>query len=161
MRKLHIFNKLISRLIRTVLGSLLLFASLLLFTNVILRYLFLSPIFWAEELARYLMVWLIFLGAGELAGGEGHISVNIVPNRLGKRAELVTYRLVQLLCLVFCASLTLYSWEHTMRIRSAHQLMAALELPMWWAYLAIPVGSALMTVRYGSQLVASREDEER
>jgi TRAP-type C4-dicarboxylate transport system permease small subunit len=48
---------------------------------VLLRYVFLHPIFWADELARYLMVWMIFLGAGKVAGNEGHVSVTILADR--------------------------------------------------------------------------------
>lgn len=153
------FSASLSKATRALLGGIMLVTSLLLFTNVIMRYVFNSPIFWAEELARYLMVWLIFLGAGELSAREGHISVNLITRLLGPQGNLVLQRTVGLICLLFCAVLTYYSWRHTMRIRSAHQTTAALDLPMWWAYLAIPVGSALMTVRYALDLVGRQTNE--
>ncbi len=152
MPAIRTLNNVLSFCIKTVLGSIMLFASLLLFTNVVMRYVFLEPIFWAEELARYLMVWLIFLGAGEVAGAEGHISVNIITRFLGPRGNKVLSRLVKLLCAIFCVVLAYYSWRHTMRVRSAHQVTAALDFPMWWAYLSIPVGSGLMAVQYASRL---------
>jgi hypothetical protein len=40
-------------------GAALAFTSLLLFVNVILRYVFLSSIHWAEEATLYLMVWIV------------------------------------------------------------------------------------------------------
>ncbi len=157
MSGLHRLSALLSRSIRAILGSILLFASLLLFANVVLRYLFLSPIFWAEELARYLMVWLIFLGAGELAGKEGHISVNLVTHLLSARQNRTLSRCVHLLCCCFCLVLSWYSWQHALRIRGAHQVTAAMGAPMWLAYLAIPAGSLLMSVKYGVQAVTDVE----
>lgn len=149
--RLTILNSILSRVIRVTLGCIILFSSILLFINILMRYLFLSPIFWAEELTRYLMVWLIFLGAGELAGAEGHISVNVITRFLSPRSNVLLTRLVNLFCFLFCAALTYYSWHHAMRVHSAHQVTAALGLPMWWAYLAIPCGSSLMALRYLEQ----------
>ncbi len=151
---------LVSLTSRTILGGIMLFSSLLLFVNVVMRYLFLAPIFWAEELARYLMVWLIFLGAGEVVAGEGHISINLMTRILGGRGSDILKKVVALICLLFCAALTYYSWQHTMRVRSALQTTPALDLPMWWAYLAIPVGSALMTLRYIIQLFDGMEERQ-
>ncbi|WP_419779908.1 TRAP transporter small permease [Maridesulfovibrio sp.] len=152
MSLIHTADNVLSFIIKSMLGSIILFASVLLFTNVVMRYLFLAPIFWAEELARYLMVWLIFLGASQVAGVEGHISVNIITRILGTRGNLYLSKLGNLFSLIFCVALTYYSWKHTMRVCNAQQVTAALDLPMWWAYLAVPAGSALMSLRYAFQL---------
>lgn len=148
----------ISVLIRAALGGIILFSSLLLFVNVVMRYVFLAPIFWAEELARYLMVWLIFLGAGEVAGGEGHISVDALIRSLSPRAKALLSCLSSLISLSFCIVLTYYGWRHAMRVRLSAQVTAALDLPMWWAYMAIPVGSALMALRYAQRLTRRKRE---
>ena len=146
-------NNLLSKSARNLLGGIIFFSTLLLFANVVMRYVFLAPIYWAEELARYLMVWLIFLGAGVVAGGEEHISINIVTRVLSPKGNTLLTRVIALICLLFSAALVYYSWRHTMRVRLAGQTTAALDLPMWWAYLAIPVGSAMMTLQYTWQLI--------
>ena len=143
----------VSRCIRALLGGIIVFSSALLFVNVFMRYLFLSPIFWAEELARYLMVWLIFLGSGELAGTEGHISVNAITQLLNPKARKILNTLVSLICLIFCSCLAYYSWRHVLRVQSSEQVTAALGFPMWWVYFSIPFSSALMAVRYCVQVV--------
>ena len=60
---------------------------LLLFVNVVLRYVFLLPIYWAEELVRYLMVWMIFIGASQVTLWGGHVAVDIVPRVLSKKGN--------------------------------------------------------------------------
>lgn len=159
MKILRLCNAIIAAVVRNVIGGIILFSSLLLFINVVMRYVFLAPIFWAEELARYLMVWLIFLGAGLLAGDGRHISVDAVTRVLGPRANLALERFVNIVGLAFCIALTYYGWKHTMRVRSAGQVTAALDIPMWLTYLAIPVGGAIMALRHAAQMRTPRGPE--
>ena len=49
--------------------------SMIIFANISLRYFTNESIEWAEEVARYLMVWLTFLGAGPVLRYGGHIAV--------------------------------------------------------------------------------------
>lgn len=57
----------------------------LVFTNVVTRYLFKYSIVWAEELSQFLMVWIVFLGAG-LAFREGrHVAVEFFLDRMPAR----------------------------------------------------------------------------
>ncbi len=146
------FPALLHKVETTVLAGIILFSALLLFVNVVLRYAFLHPIFWADELARYLMVWMIFLGAGKVAGGEGHVSVTILADRFPSVTRRIWDFTVTLLCLIFCVLLAWYSLKHTLRVQAARQTTAALELPMWLAYLSVPVGAASMALRYGCKL---------
>ncbi len=159
VKSLHFISIAFARTTKGVLGAIILFSSLLLFTNVVMRYVFLKPIFWAEELASYLMVWLIFMGAAAVAGGEGHVSVNILTRFLSPRGNRALALLVNLFCMLFCLALAYYSWGHTMRVRGAHQVTAAMDLPMWWAYLAVPVGSGLMALRYAARLFAKPDED--
>jgi len=159
LKLLKIGNAILTAVIQNILGGIILFSSLLLFVNVVMRYVFLAPIFWAEELARYLMVWLIFLGAGLLAGEEGHISVNAITRFLNPRSKLMLSRIVRIFGLIFCAVLTWYGWKHTMSVRNSLQVTAALDIPMWLTYLAIPVGGAIMVLRYATHLQPHKDPE--
>lgn len=145
------FTGLISSTIRNILGGIILFSSLLLFLNVILRYIFLAPIFWADELARYLMVWLIFLGAGILAEKSQHISVDAMSHVLPSRVVRVMNRLICLINALFSVCLAYYGLQHALHVRQSEQVTAALDWPMWLAYMAIPVGATLMAIFYFQQ----------
>ena len=63
----------------TFVGGALAFASLLLFVNVLLRYWFLAPIAWAEELSLYVMVWIVFVGSSVAIRTRGHIAIDLLP----------------------------------------------------------------------------------
>ena len=63
----------LERLEKFFLGGCMLFTTLLLFVNVMLRYFFHSGIFWVEETLRYLMVWIIFIGIVSCVRDDSHI----------------------------------------------------------------------------------------
>ena len=56
--------------------------SVIIFTNVVLRYTTSQSIEWAEEVARYMMVWMTFLGAGPVLRYGGHIAVENLQDAL-------------------------------------------------------------------------------
>ncbi|WP_117076192.1 TRAP transporter small permease, partial [Klebsiella pneumoniae] len=59
-------------------GALVLFINVLVvFASVIWRYALHSPIHWAEEVARALMIALVFFGVATSTGRGGHIGVDL------------------------------------------------------------------------------------
>lgn len=128
-------------------GSALAFCALLLFVNVLLRYVFFASLGWAEELSIYIVVWIVFVGASVAVRTRGHIAVDLLPLALApanrRRLELLTL----VMMLIFLAVFFYYSTQHVIRVHALGQLMPALRAPMWLAYLALPVGSLLMFIR--------------
>lgn len=61
----------------------------LVFLNVVLRYLFDSGITWSEELARYMFVWIIFLGAIVAAKDKSHLGVDILTANVPRNAQKI------------------------------------------------------------------------
>ena len=69
------FEKYLMAANRGVMIALLATMAVIIFANVVLRYSTNQSIEWAEEVARYMMVWLTFLGAGPVLRYGGHIAV--------------------------------------------------------------------------------------
>lgn len=145
-------NKFSNNLERGFLAWAIIVSSLLLFVNVVMRYVFLLPIYWAEEFVRYLMVWMIFVGASQVTLGGGHVAVDIVPRFFSKRGNAILAFIVNVVCIVFCLFLVYLSLKQMLRVKGAHQISPAMELPMWIAYLSIPVGTVLMLIRFIQQI---------
>jgi C4-dicarboxylate transporter DctQ subunit len=131
----------------TFVGAALAFASMLLFVNVVLRYWFLSPISWAEELTLYIMVWIVFVGSSVAIRTRGHIAIDLLPLVLSSAGRHRLAILIAVITLVFLAVFFFYSGQHTLRVHSIGQVTPVMQAPMWLAYLAMPAGSALMMVR--------------
>ena len=112
--------------------------------QVISRYIFNNPTSWSEELARYLFVWITFLGAAVVIRKRRHVDVTVLTDRLPPSAAKVVYLVSDAAVLFMLGALT---WAGAgLAIMAHRQLSAAMDLPMSLAYSAMPVGTGLMFV---------------
>jgi TRAP-type C4-dicarboxylate transport system permease small subunit len=108
------------------------------------RYIFNRPTSWSEELARYLFVWITFLGAAVVIRKRRHVDVTVLTDRLPPGAAKVVYLVSDVAVLFMLGALT---WAGAgLAIMAHRQLSAAMDLPMSLAYSAMPVGTGLMFV---------------
>ena len=83
----------------------------LVFGNVVLRYGFNSGITISEELSRWLLVWLTFLGAIVALRQHAHLGVDTLVRALPPRGKLICFMLSYVLMLYADWLLTLGSWK--------------------------------------------------
>lgn len=99
-----------SRVLEVIVVAVLTTMSCLVFLNVVLRYGFNSSINVTEEVARYLFVWLTFLGA-ILAFNEGlHVKVTILTTKLSVAKQRLLSLLTDGLMLFCCYLMLSGSW---------------------------------------------------
>lgn len=138
------FFRVLSRLIEIAIIIGAAFIVSIVTTEVILRYVFKHSLIFTEELSRYLMVWIVFLGGAMAVRDEAHIRINILVKRLnptlGKAARLLAHGLV-LIFLVIVAVEGIRILPEELR-----QMCITIDLSLFYFYLAIPVGSILMIV---------------
>jgi C4-dicarboxylate transporter DctQ subunit len=112
------------------------------------RYSKLFSMFWGEELARYLMVYLGYMGISLAMKRRVHIGVtfltDMVQGRLGKRILLLFQTMVLLL---FCGVISKFLFSIIQRQYSIGQVSPALEIPIWIPYAAVPIGMILLAAR--------------
>lgn len=112
--------------------------------NVGLRWLTNHSLSWADEVARYTMIWLTFLGAGLALRQGAHVAITNLQEALPDRAALMLRWLILLMLLAFCGLMVWVGIDYMNRM--AVQKSAALRLPMKWVYAAMPCGFALLVV---------------
>ncbi|CAH1658552.1 MULTISPECIES: TRAP transporter small permease [unclassified Chelatococcus] len=88
--------------------------SLLIFTNVVLRYGFSSGIPFAVEVSRVVLVWVIFLGSVVALAKGAHLGVDSLVVRLPRRARFVCFLASYGLMLWCCWLLAKGSWSLTL-----------------------------------------------
>jgi TRAP-type C4-dicarboxylate transport system permease small subunit len=101
-------------LLKLLIAVFLAIMVVLVFGNVVLRYAFNSGITVSEELARWLFVWLTFLGAIIALREHGHLGVDSLVRRLPVAAKKACFIVSQLLMLLVTWLLLIGSWEQTM-----------------------------------------------
>ena len=131
---------------RWVLIVLLVSMAVIIFTNVVLRYLTDQSIEWAEEVARHLMIWLTFLGAGPVLRYGGHIAVDNLQDALPRTAAVAVRMLIAVLLLGFFGFMIWFGTSYMMRAQ--YQTTAATQISFAWIYAAIPVGGVLLVVHW-------------
>lgn len=120
--------------------------AVIIFANVALRYLTNESIEWAEEVARQLMVWLTFVGAGPVLRYGGHIAVENLQDSLPAAAARALRALIALLLLTFFVFMIWFGIRYA--LRAQFQTTAATQISFAWIYAAMPVGGALLIVHW-------------
>ncbi|MBP1775220.1 MAG: Tripartite ATP-independent periplasmic transporter DctQ component [candidate division NC10 bacterium] len=141
-------NRTVGRAEDVAVGLIILFATYVLFQGVVLRYVFNYAFPWTEEVVRYSIVWLVFLGGSIAARRGAHIAMDIVVVYLPPRLKLFFMGVATALTFVFTLIMTYYGCLLTWSIWSFDQRSPAAEIPMAIPFAAIPVGCALMTIRF-------------
>lgn len=135
-----------------LLTAILVTISVVLVVQVFMRYFVNSPLVWAEELARYLLVWCTMIGTSLAVRESRHIVVDFAPILFGPRSVGV-FRLISMLgIIVFSIVIIIYSVPFVQRVQQMNQLSPSLEIPVWWVYLALPVGAAASILRAIQQI---------
>ena len=116
----------------------------IVFANVCMRYLLGTSVIWSEEVARHLMIWLTFLGSGLALRSGAQIGIDVLQDALPPRMARWLRGLIALAMLLLFVLLAWFGIDYAWRAR--FQMAAALEIPMSWIYLGMPVGCLLMAL---------------
>jgi TRAP-type transport system small permease protein len=126
-----------------VAGAFMVLMSLTTFANVLARYFFNSPIQWAEELARYAFIWVVFAGAVVCTKRKRHITIDILAQTLPARASAWLHLLADLCTLGIALVIAYYGWKLT---AAATQITATLQVPHSVIYVVVPASAVLVFV---------------
>lgn len=115
--------------------------AVIVFSNVTLRYTTNYSIIWAEEVARYLMIWMTFLGAGMVLRVGGHVAISNLQELLNPKLQRMLRLLIVGLLLSFSAIMIWMGIEYMYLAR--FQVTPATRIPFSYIYAAMPIGFAL------------------
>ena len=124
-------NKIIATL-NCLIALLLALMAVFVFGNVIMRYFFNSSLTWAEEISRFLFIWLIFMGSIVAFKDNEHLGVDTLVNKLSPKGKKILYVIN---CVVILITMTLTldgSWRLT--ILNVDQSSPAIGLPYAYVY---------------------------
>ncbi len=136
------FEKVLVAFNRWILIVLMLIMACIVFANVVLRYTTGDSIVWAEEVARHLMIWGTFLGAGLVLRFGGHVAIDNLHQQFSEPVARMLRAIVLSGLAIFFVAMIYYSSLYVWAMR--FQTTAATDIPIAWIYLAMPVGFALM-----------------
>jgi TRAP-type C4-dicarboxylate transport system permease small subunit len=113
--------------------------------SVFTRYCLNSSLGWSDELSRFIFVWVTFLGAAYAYGLDEHIGLDFVVDRIkSDRTRTVVRLLGEIAIGAVILVITWYGWEVAF---SATNLSPALDIPMTWVYIVVPLTGCLMVIQ--------------
>lgn len=118
--------------------------TLLVIIQVCTRYLFNFSFVWLEELVRYLMIWMVLIGAALVQSNNEHIRIDFFPLLLKPRARIALETAFRIFTLVFLIVILIKG----IKIANFNKLFesSGLRISMFWPMLAIPVGAFLIAL---------------
>ncbi|WP_422446721.1 TRAP transporter small permease [Thermoanaerobacterium sp. DL9XJH110] len=106
--------------------------------QVIFRYVLKQPLPWSEELARFLFVWVVFLGSAVAVKEKAHVGLEYFVDKLGMSQKKLVYGIAYILCIGMSIVIFINGWNIVKSTFS--QLSPAMQIPMAYVYFAIPLG---------------------
>jgi len=147
---MNALNRFALSVIRGLIVLALAIMVVVVFANVVLRYGFNSGISISEELARYLFVWLTFLGSVLALHESGHLGTDALVARLSMTGKKVCAVLGDLLVLACCALILIGSWKQM--LFNMDNASPVSGLPIGLMYMAGVVSSFGMLLIIGAHL---------
>ena len=158
----------------SVLSFLLVFMTLLVFVEVVLRFGFNTGIHWAQEVTLHASAWFVLFGISYGVKVGAHIGVDAIVRLLSPEVKRIVSIISVLLCLVYCALILMGAWEYLAKVYSIgiamedtptpSVFMALIPesmmwdvfkideeeplLPMWIAHGPLLIGFLLLTYRF-------------
>lgn len=150
MKKINIF---LNNLEEYLAVASLFFTSLLVFTQAVLRYGFHASLYWSDEVARYAIIWFVFIGASIAVREKAHATVDAVTILLPLKLQKACLILANFLGLVFCVIVILAGIDAVANVINFGSVTPSLGISMAIPYLALPVGASLMFIRFFQLLI--------
>ncbi len=139
-------DKLLSK-VRTVLYAFSCIAMMVMlvtiFSQVITRYGFGYTPEWSEELARFLFVYVVFLGSALIMGESGHLAVEFLPGRYKGKPFGRFLEIFILICSYLFVFILFFQGAKMTQVMT-FQESPGLEISMSYVYVVIPVSAVLM-----------------
>ena len=141
MGVLNKVSDVVNTLVEYVVAILMGLMTIVVFVQVLFR-LTAGSLPWSEELARYMMIYLVYMGASVGVKHGDHIAVEVVAGMLPKKGQDILQILVDLLMLV-CFAIIIFYGLRVVNV-AMMQRSPAMQVSMGFIYASLVVGGGLM-----------------
>jgi C4-dicarboxylate transporter, DctQ subunit len=144
---------------RIFIAVIMIAMSVLFFLNVVARET--SPklaveLAWIEEATLFALAWMVFVGMGLALERRRHIAMSAYLDSLPPGLARILHKLINLSGLVFCLLLTKFSFDFALFTYRSGQISPTLGFSMIGLYAPLPLGFALLALRYLLELIGAQ-----
>ncbi len=145
--RLAIISRVMDRILSYVVAILLVAMSAVVFGNVFSRYFLDTTWGWYEEVSRFLLIWIVFLGAVIAMIRSDHLGIDLLPivftPRVCRAMAIVTDMLVLVALVIMCQG----AWNMAIDSLQSGWVASSVPIPYGWVYMIGPVSAGLMFIQ--------------
>jgi TRAP-type transport system small permease protein len=140
-------SRVMDKILSYVVAVLLVAMSVIVFGNVVSRYFLDATWGWYEEVSRFLLIWIVFLGAVVALIRGDHLSIDLLSIFCSPRICRMFAILTDLIVLAALAVMCKGAWDMAIDSLESGWLASSVPIPYGWVYMIGPVSAALMFVQ--------------
>ncbi|MDY5305410.1 TRAP transporter large permease [Fusobacterium gastrosuis] len=127
-------------------GSLFISMFIILIMQIFSRQILDRPLMWSEELARFIFIYVGMLGVSIGIRNQQHIFIDFLYNKFPKNMQKSVFTIIQF---IIMSSIIFFLYFGIFLFKKKAEIeIVALGISMKWMYLALPLISLLMLVRF-------------
>ncbi len=147
------FGNFINKFEENFLSLLLVGMTLLVFSEVVLRFGFNTGIDWSQEVTLYMMAWFVLFGASYGVKVGAHIGVDSFVNLFPKKTRRVLGVISVAICLGYCVIFMIGAWNYLAKLKQINIEMEDLEIQRWMSESIIFLGFLFLIFRFLQLLI--------
>ena len=128
---------------------ILIAAVIIVAMQVVTRYILKVPLPWSEEIARYLFLWLTWVGASYATKERKHVSIDLVYEKLPAGGQMICKIITNIIWVIFLFMMARLSLKLTMSVASGGQVATGSGIPMWVPYASRRQGADFHQTLHG------------
>jgi C4-dicarboxylate transporter DctQ subunit len=145
-------SALLDKITLTIAAILLVTITVIVNWGVFCRYVLFAPLPWSEQIPKYAMIWMGFLGASVGISRNRHIGFDILVTRLPSMIRKLVIIAGHILILFFLVIMTIYGVSFAFAVGFSSNA-PMLPIPMFYLFLAVPIGGVFMILQAMIRLV--------
>ena len=127
--------------------------AVLVFVNVIARYVFGNSLAVSDEMSTYLIVLMSFMGTAVAARRKAHLGLSIVTDHVSPRARLIISMVMYAISALFCLLIVIFGIQMVISQYQMGQETATMQWPEWIYGSFVPVGAAFAMMAFLQTMV--------
>jgi TRAP-type transport system small permease protein len=144
---LALVSRVMDKVLSYVVAVLLVGMSVTVFGNVVCRYVLEASLAWYEEVSRFLLIWIVFLGAIIAFIRGDHLGIDVLLMVLRPRHRRVVAVVADALVLVCLVVMFQGGWVMAIDSLESGWVASSVPIPYGYVYMVGPVSAALMFVQ--------------
>jgi TRAP-type transport system small permease protein len=151
--RLDVISRVMDKILSYFVAVLLTAMSAVVFGNVISRYFLHTTWGWHEEVSRFMLIWIVFLGAVISLIRSDHLGIDLMQSILPPKAYRAVIVLADLVVMVALVIMCKGAWDMAIDSLESGWVASSVPIPYGWVYMVGPVSAALMFIQTAIKIV--------